>query len=89
MALMEAEDVPHNQYLQKRRQTWYVRVIVPPALRKAIGKGHIVRSLKTRDVVEARRRRPHARAEIARHFEEVRGASSWDPVKLVLEHRQV
>ena len=47
----------HTQYLQQRGQGWYVRVRVPPSLVASLGKAHVVRSLQTRDVAEARRRR--------------------------------
>jgi len=58
------------RYIHKRRQGWYVAVEIPPALPSAFGgKRRIIRSLKTRDVEEARRRRwtalRDAKAEIA------------------------
>src|SRR5262245_24050535 len=56
-AMRRKSRLPHNRYLQKRRQTWYVRVAVPPSLIPVIGKSHIVRSLKTRDAAVARERR--------------------------------
>jgi hypothetical protein len=60
-------EVPqHNHYLQRRRQTWYIRVAVPPKLAPVVHKTHIVRSLKTRDVAVARERRWAALAEIKR-----------------------
>lgn len=85
----KTQDVPDNRYLVRRRQTWYVRIAVPPRLRKAVGgKEHIVRSLKTRDAAEARYRRWEAIAQIKRELRELEGAKAWDPVKLGLEHRQ-
>ncbi len=53
-----------TRYLVQRRQTWYVRVTVPPRLRKAVGNTHIVRTLKTRDLAEAQRLRHVAVAQI-------------------------
>ena len=44
-------------YLQRRRQTWYVRIKVPNSLYPAVGKHHIIQSLKTRDLNEAKRLR--------------------------------
>jgi len=46
------------RYIHQRRRGWYIAVEIAPALRAAFGgKRRIVRSLKTRDVEEARRRR--------------------------------
>lgn len=60
------------RYLMKRRQTWYVRVRVPPSLQERAGKDHILRSLKTRDYVEACRRRHAVVAEIKAWLESLR-----------------
>lgn len=46
-----------KQYLIRRRQTWYVRVRVPPGLSHIVGKNEIVKTLQTRDLSEARHRR--------------------------------
>ncbi|MCC5861532.1 MAG: tyrosine-type recombinase/integrase, partial [Gammaproteobacteria bacterium] len=46
-----------KKYLQKRGHTWHCRVRVPPSLQDRLGKSHILKSLKTRDLAEARRRR--------------------------------
>ncbi len=62
--------MPHNRYLQKRRQTWYIRIAVPPSLVPVVGKSHIVRSLKTRDAVVARERRWEELLEIRKWFRE-------------------
>jgi integrase len=43
--------------LKRRKLTWYVRLGVPPALQTTIGKTEIVRTLKTRDLREANRRK--------------------------------
>lgn len=59
------DDMSNKRYLLKRRQTWYIRVSIPPSQRhKFNGRDSIVRSLKTRDLEEARRRRWKAKAEI-------------------------
>ncbi|ADE15030.1 integrase family protein [Nitrosococcus halophilus Nc 4] len=47
----------NKRYLLRRRQTWYIRIRVPDSLYPVIGKKHITRSLKTRDIHEARARR--------------------------------
>jgi hypothetical protein len=60
----KSHEMPDNRHLQKRRQTWYVRVAVPESLWKTIGKQHIVKSLQTRDVAEARQLRWAALSEI-------------------------
>jgi integrase len=60
-----------KKYLRQRRQGWYVRVRVPPALREEIGDTHVVRSLKTRDLATARQRRWKAVADIKAHFAEI------------------
>ena len=53
-----------TQNLIKRGHTWYVRYIVPADLQTYVGKREIVRSLKTRDLDEARKRRHAVLAEI-------------------------
>ena len=89
MAHDDKDPALHNQYLQKRRQGWYFRLAVLPSLVPAIGKTHIVRSLKTRDPKVARERRWEYLAEARRLFAECGGP--WgrvDPVDLGLEVRQ-
>src|SRR4030095_4785421 len=63
-AMPRKPKLSRNSYLQKRRQGWYVRVAVPQGLVSVIGKQHIVRSLQTRDVEVARKRRWPALAQI-------------------------
>lgn len=76
-------DMAGNQYLQKRRQTWYVRVPIPPTLRPLYGgKECLIRSLKTRDLTEARYLRHEAVAEIQREF---RVKRTGKPPEAVLE----
>lgn len=55
--------MPDTRYLVQRRKSWYVRVAVPPSLRDRLGQD-IVRSLKTRSLEEAQRRRWKAIADI-------------------------
>jgi Domain of unknown function (DUF6538) len=71
-----------NSYLQKRRQGWYVRVAVPQGLVSVIGKQHIVRSLQTRDVEVARKRRWPALAQIQAELAHQAGRADdpfWTP----------
>jgi integrase len=52
----------HN--LKLRHRTWFARVSVPRNLRPLLGKSEVLRSLKTRDLAEARRRRHRVVASI-------------------------
>lgn len=60
-----------TRYLLRRRQTWYSRVNVPRPLRAGYGRAEIVRSLRTRDLSVAQRRRwshvQEALADFERH----------------------
>lgn len=51
-------------HLKRRHQTWYVRLAVPPELQKRLGRTEIVRSLRTRDLREANRRKHRVLAEL-------------------------
>lgn len=53
-----------TQYLQQRRQTWYVRIAVPPSLRAAVGKQHLIKSTGTRSLSKARASRWGILAEL-------------------------
>lgn len=79
--------MPHNHYLHRRRQTWYVRLAVPPKLIKQVGKSHIVRSLKTREIEVARQRRWTVMAEIRNGLAELQGAAA-DPIQQGLKDRE-
>ncbi|MEZ5836512.1 MAG: tyrosine-type recombinase/integrase [Geminicoccaceae bacterium] len=72
--------MPHNQYIHQRRQGWYVRVTVPPTLRPVLGKAHVIRSLKTRDVETARMRRWGVLAQVNEWFSEVR-SGGYKPLR--------
>jgi integrase len=50
--------------LKRRHQTWFARVAVPRSLRAVVGRAEILRSLKTRDLREANRRKHRVLAEI-------------------------
>lgn len=53
-----------NDFLQKRKKAWYVRVAVPTHLRERIGKTELIKSLGTRDFDEAARKRWAVVAEL-------------------------
>ena len=78
-----------NQYLQQRRQGWYVVVEVPPSLRSKLGR-RIKRSLKTRDINLARARKWKALADIKAQIEAARRGVQGDPLRMeALELRGV
>jgi integrase len=78
-----------NQYLQRRRQGWYVVVEVPPSLRDKLGR-RIKRSLKTRDINLARTRKWKALADIKARIEAARRGVKGDPLRMeALELREV
>ena len=59
--------------LQKRSSgVWYFRPMVPKALRPAVGKLEVVRSLRTRSAPEARRRAAAIAARTSRAFDRAR-----------------
>lgn len=60
-----------TQNLLKRGHTWYVRYIVPRKFRDIVGKSEIVRSLKTRDLDEARRLKHAVLAQIVQEVERI------------------
>ncbi|MEQ9487439.1 MAG: tyrosine-type recombinase/integrase [Alphaproteobacteria bacterium] len=55
--------------LVQQGHTWYVRYVVPTKWRKIVGKSAIVRTLKTRDLDEANRRKHGKLDEIIRQVE--------------------
>jgi hypothetical protein len=44
-----------TEYLSKRRQTWFVRLVVPPLLRATVGRRELIRTTKTHDLAVANR----------------------------------
>jgi len=73
-----------TSYLLRRRQTWYSRVFVPRRLHDSYGRKEIVRSLHTRDLSVAQRRRWQHVQEAHADFERVQR----DPSALSLEEIQ-
>jgi integrase len=63
-------------YLKKRKLGWYVQVAVPRELQPILGTSPILRSLRTRDEAEARKRR---HGTIATIFSEFRQAAAVTP----------
>src|SRR5438874_2456072 len=51
-------------YLKQRRRGWYVQLAVPLALQEIVGAKVLTRSLATRDLTEARKRRHAVLAEL-------------------------
>lgn len=68
-----------SSYLYRKGETWYVRLMVPKASRKVLGKTKYVRSLKTRDKAEANRLKHAALAELNRELAEALAALTADP----------
>jgi integrase len=60
-----------KKYLIQRRQGWYVRVRVSPKLYPLVGKHFLVKSLKTRDIEEARALRWAVVAEMKSYLSDV------------------
>lgn len=61
-----------KRYLERRRQTWYVVVRVPDSLYPVVRKRKIIKSLKTRDIEEARALRWGAVASIKEYLHQER-----------------
>lgn len=62
--------VSKRQNLLRRKQTWYARYFVPKEHQSAFGRAEVQRTLKTRDLVEAKRRLPATIAQIQWEIEE-------------------
>lgn len=65
-----------TRYLKKRGHTWSVIVAVPVKLQKAAGRDHFVKSLGTRDLAEANRRKHYWIAEFKRRIEALQRKST-------------
>ncbi|MBF0332295.1 MAG: hypothetical protein HQL40_01445 [Alphaproteobacteria bacterium] len=69
-----------------KSHVYFLRRVVPPALRQAVGRREIRRSLRTRDLAEAKRRLMAAAAEVDRLFAEVeRRHADGAPPSITLE----
>ncbi len=69
-----------TRFLVLRRQTYYVAVEVPPSIRPNLGKKRLVRTLKTRSLETAQRRRWDVIADLRREIEAARSGQAGDPV---------
>jgi integrase len=58
----------NTESLQKRRQTWFVRVVVPPHLRGIVGRRELIRTTKTHDLAVANRVKHGIIAELQREL---------------------
>jgi integrase len=58
----------NTEYLSKRRQTWFVRLAVPPHLQAAIGRRELIRTTKTHDLATANRVKHAILAELHRQL---------------------
>lgn len=62
----------NTQYLHKRRQTWFVRLAVPPDLQAAVGRRELIRTTKTHDLATANRVKHAILAELHRDLNAAR-----------------
>ena len=69
-----------TRYLQQRRQTWHVRIAVPPSLRATVGKQHLVRSLATRSLFAARAKRWAVVAELKAELAAAQAKTTENPI---------
>jgi hypothetical protein len=69
-------------HLQRRGNTYYLRVRVPDVLRKAVGKGEIVKSLGTGDLKEAQQQARLERVKLDGEWEALRRRLS--PAKITV-----
>ncbi|MBF0375820.1 MAG: site-specific integrase [Alphaproteobacteria bacterium] len=69
-----------------KSHVYFLRRVVPPALRETVGRREIRRSLRTRDLAEAKRRLVAAAAEVDRMFAEAeRHQAEGAPLSITLE----
>lgn len=55
-----------TSHLKRKRQGWYARLVVPPHLRSIVGKRELLRTLNTRDLAEANKRKHAVLADLQR-----------------------
>ncbi len=68
-----------TRYLEQRRQGYYAVVEVPPSMRPAIGRKRLRRSLKTRSLETARKRRWQVVAELRAAIDAARPGGAEEP----------
>ena len=76
-----------TRYLKKRRQGWYAQVPIPRDLRDQMGSNPIVRSLQTRDLTIAQRRRWEHVTAANDEFDRLRRAGGGDLSPVEIEER--
>lgn len=57
-----------TSHLKLKRRVWFARLIVPPRLRSTVGRTELLKTLKTRDIQEANRRKHEVLAELQREL---------------------
>jgi integrase len=57
-----------TSHLKLKRHVWFARLIVPPRLRMMVGRTELLKTLKTRDIKEANRRKHAVLAELQREL---------------------
>ena len=75
------------RYIERRRQTYYAVVEVPPSLRQVLGKKRLLKSLETRELAVARDRRWAVVASLKKQIEEARSGSQPSPVVPPSDHK--
>lgn len=71
--------MPDLKHLHLRGHVYYARVKVPPSLQEKVGRTHLARSLRTRDLRVAQRLRHAVVAELKQHLELLK-AGQDDPM---------
>ncbi|MCZ8100732.1 MAG: hypothetical protein O9972_22825 [Burkholderiales bacterium] len=75
------------RYIERRRQTYYAVVEVPPSLRLTLGKKRLLKSLETRDLAIARDRRWAVVAALKKQIEEARGGADVTTLSPIPRHK--
>lgn len=76
---------PMTQNLLQRGHTWYVRYVIPRAYRTKLGKESIFRSLKTRDLDEARKLKHAVLDQIIKEVEAIIDAGQYSKADMIEE----
>jgi integrase len=77
-----------DRHLKKRGETYFARLHVPLEAQQAVGKTELVRSLKTRDVVEARRRLIKALAVMQSEIDSAQASPIKGSAEVLLQQAQ-
>ena len=71
------------KYLKQRGSTWYVQLAVPKDLQGPLKRQVIIKSLKPRDLLEAKERRWNVVADIKAQFQHARHPEVETPADLI------